>query len=68
MNSTRETTVQSGTLLLSLDGINSDVYTLGLDSIDFVMIGRDIGAPLITDLSNTTTTQTSVTLTIGNIT
>ncbi|KAL4473813.1 hypothetical protein ABPG74_022677 [Tetrahymena malaccensis] len=65
LNCTTDTTVQSGTLQLSLDGINSDVYTLSQTTLNFVIIGQDTNPPQITDFSNTTTTQTTATITIG---
>ncbi|KAL4470166.1 hypothetical protein ABPG72_009091 [Tetrahymena utriculariae] len=65
LNCTANTTVKSGTLQLSLDGINSDVYTLSQTTLNFVIIGQDTNPPQITDFSNTTTTQTTATITIG---
>jgi len=53
--------------MFSLDGINSDVYSLSETSLDFTIISADSTAPTVTDLANSTTTQTSVTVTIGKI-
>ena len=57
--------VSGGTLVLSLSGVNSDIYILSQTSLIFNVINADFTQPEITQIAVTGMTQTSAILTVG---
>lgn len=64
-NTTGGSLVKSGTILLSLSGVNKEVYVLSQTSMSFQIINSFKIPPDITELSVSSITQTSAVVTIG---
>lgn len=64
-SSDSSTRVSKGSLVLSLAGINQDLYQLSATSLSFSTTDPDLTSPYVTDLTVTNITQNSAVVTIG---
>jgi len=63
-SSDSSTRVPKGTLVISLAGINQDIYSLSTTTLQFQITDPDLSIPYVSDLSVTNITQNSAAVTI----